>query len=914
MPPGDPQRIHIGVNSGGGVHWNGSLDEIRVFTFEGDFDPNSLLVTGGLPASGPSDIKSTFGGFPLLRVDETAEATLLLQNTGTDDLVIEALDLNGDQVAAFALSADAPVLPITLPSLEVARVPITFTPNGVAGIQHAEIRITSNDPDPLDPDSVVALAGQAWRTDGLSLHWPLDDLEPAAAMDLSGNELTGTFIDGGSWVFGEESIAGSEGTAVLSGDEGSTYMVSAPPHTASFTYSVWLKPDTGGVLSHQTRDLAQRSKSMFDMELSEEVSRTLFINERQLFITDPGTVFPEEEITSGASAAVELVFDPQGQPGTFTGQLAISSNDESQPERLVNLRLNVDALPILGAHYPMDESDGMQLGDISGKDRQGDYVSAAGGNYQLGQAGLATGTSVRFDDAAGAGVGFAQVDRFGAFDQFTLSFWAQEAADGEAGAVLAAQGSPERGEAPIWAVAIIEGSLKLLLDGVPAGSGSTLGADQAHHLVLSYQKSDPEAAGADFLALFVDGQEVERISGLSALDVDAGFPIYFGAYGGILGFNGTMDDVQFYTKVLNEDARNFLTQNYGATLASFGALDSDTDGLTDEEEIALGTDPTRPDTDGDGLLDGRETNMGTFVDSNDTGTDPLNIDSDGDTIPDGIEVTESTSPVSGDDAPAVFVVRNLAYASGFADIDAVVERIASGAPTLAESVTGNFTINFTDSGSGNFTDGEVSFPVFGEAGDNDNFAIHARGVADIAETADWTFGVNSDDGFRLLIDGNAVSEFAAARGSEDTFVTVRLQAGKHAFELFYFENGGGAQVELFQSTSVDAFSGMPAEDIVFDPEQFAPVQAASPTADTFEPEPSGDLAITSVSLSEDGANVNLSWSSQEGVVYVIEGSTTATSDSWTAIGESITGQAKATSASVAKPAEPLQIYRLRRAE
>ena len=34
--------------------------------------------------------------------------------------------------------------------------------------------------------------------------------------------------------------------------------------------------------------------------------------------------------------------------------------------------------------------------------------------------------------------------------------------------------------------------------------------------------------------------------------------------------------------------------------------DSDGDGLLDEEEIRLGTDPNNPDTDGDGLLDGEE--------------------------------------------------------------------------------------------------------------------------------------------------------------------------------------------------------------------------------------------------------------------------------------------------------------------
>jgi hypothetical protein len=47
---------------------------------------------------------------------------------------------------------------------------------------------------------------------------------------------------------------------------------------------------------------------------------------------------------------------------------------------------------------------------------------------------------------------------------------------------------------------------------------------------------------------------------------------------------------------------------------AYPALDSDGDGLSDEEEAALGTDPDDPDTDGDGFSDGEEV---------DAGTDPL---------------------------------------------------------------------------------------------------------------------------------------------------------------------------------------------------------------------------------------------------------------------------------------------------
>jgi len=46
----------------------------------------------------------------------------------------------------------------------------------------------------------------------------------------------------------------------------------------------------------------------------------------------------------------------------------------------------------------------------------------------------------------------------------------------------------------------------------------------------------------------------------------------------------------------------------GAT--SSGSIDSDGDGLTDEEERRLGTDPFNPDTDGDGYPDGLEVALG----------------------------------------------------------------------------------------------------------------------------------------------------------------------------------------------------------------------------------------------------------------------------------------------------------------
>lgn len=71
------------------------------------------------------------------------------------------------------------------------------------------------------------------------------------------------------------------------------------------------------------------------------------------------------------------------------------------------------------------------------------------------------------------------------------------------------------------------------------------------------------------------------------------------------------------------------------------AADSDGDGIPDEVERLIGTDPENPDTDGDGLSDGEEINR--------IGTDPLVADTDNDGVSDGDEVlVYNTNPLDPD--------------------------------------------------------------------------------------------------------------------------------------------------------------------------------------------------------------------------------------------------------------------------
>ena len=113
-------------------------------------------------------------------------------------------------------------------------------------------------------------------------------------------------------------------------------------------------------------------------------------------------------------------------------------------------------------------------------------------------------------------------------------------------------------------------------------------------------------------------------------------------------------------------------------------------------------------------------------------------------------------------------------------------------------------------GRGLFTSNEQRFaPPFQRGADN--FAVRFTGYIFAPSPGVRYFGVNCDDGFSLWIGGQLVGEYADSHNPATTDVTQNRTDGTMTFDfpaagsyyliLDYYENGGGEEIEFFQTNS-----------------------------------------------------------------------------------------------------------------
>jgi hypothetical protein len=100
-------------------------------------------------------------------------------------------------------------------------------------------------------------------------------------------------------------------------------------------------------------------------------------------------------------------------------------------------------------------------------------------------------------------------------------------------------------------------------------------------------------------------------------------------------------------------------------------------------------------------------------------------------------------------------------------------------------------------------------PIPGESigYDINNYVIRATGTVYVPSPGNWTFGVNSDDGFRLTVGANSF-QYDGGRGQADSFATFNFaSAGSYAVSLLHFQGGGPSEVEVFaESGSVSSWN------------------------------------------------------------------------------------------------------------
>lgn len=126
------------------------------------------------------------------------------------------------------------------------------------------------------------------------------------------------------------------------------------------------------------------------------------------------------------------------------------------------------------------------------------------------------------------------------------------------------------------------------------------------------------------------------------------------------------------------------------TTLSAAAGDNDTDGSSNANEFARGTNPTVGDTDADGLLDGVETGNGVWTSATDRGTSPFVADSDGDGLGDAVETntgTFSNATNTGTnpnlaDHDGDLITDGIELAYGSSPTSAASTPISPGVPTL----------------------------------------------------------------------------------------------------------------------------------------------------------------------------------------------------------------------------------------
>ena len=134
---------------------------------------------------------------------------------------------------------------------------------------------------------------------------------------------------------------------------------------------------------------------------------------------------------------------------------------------------------------------------------------------------------------------------------------------------------------------------------------------------------------------------------------------------------------------------------------------------------------------------------------------------------------------------------SLSSISTVAQAQSVIDNVSNQSWTRVETAS---VINYMNTGGGGeFPSGDNPFPGMPIGTDYDCFVTKVTGRVHIPSAGNWTFGVNSDDGFSCTVNGQTFA-FDGLRSPGDSFGTINFAAaGDYDLSLVFFENGGGSE-------------------------------------------------------------------------------------------------------------------------
>ena len=81
-------------------------------------------------------------------------------------------------------------------------------------------------------------------------------------------------------------------------------------------------------------------------------------------------------------------------------------------------------------------------------------------------------------------------------------------------------------------------------------------------------------------------------------------------------------------------------------------------------------------------------------------------------------------------------------------------------------------------------------------GPADDFGVSFSGDFTVDKAGNYTFYLTADDGARLMIDGQLVTQTVGTLSPQNLTQTIPLTAGEHKIQLVYIETGGPGQIDL----------------------------------------------------------------------------------------------------------------------